>query len=493
MCSTGRRSTLLFAALVLTALIAPSLSGSSAAAADPFQDARKIFDQAEALYAEGQYGAAADKYTAVYRVMRTPLLFFNIAQARRLQFQQDGDWKNLVLARDQYQRFLDEAEPGPQERARAEANLAEVKTASIEEAKKRFGSAEKAMRLSQFGAAIDDYEAAYQLSGRPGILFNLAQAQRKQFSIDGKLERLARAEELVITYRREGKGEVAEATLEQVLVEIRGDRAAYHRRREAESRSKEPASMREARELYQRGDAAGALAALERAEKVKGNERVVLLQLYRLRAQAAAQVGDRDTAVDALRRYLAIEPAADGTGLSDAATEAFSVAKEFWKGKQPLKLAHLPPGKVPPGAEVEIPIRVESDPLKMIAHRELRYRRQGDKEWQTVALSAGEPVAKLPRTPPPLVGKEYRMEYVVTALDRNRAELHTLGSESAPLAFLVTEDAIVRPPPIYKRWWFWAGVGAVAVGTVTTIAIIKYDGLPDAKLGGNVSSSMVRF
>ena len=25
--------------------------------------------------------------------------------------------------------------------------------------------------------------------------------------------------------------------------------------------------------------------------------------------------------------------------------------------------------------------------------------------------------------------------------------------------------------PIYKKWWFWAGVGAVAVGTVAIIAV----------------------
>jgi len=44
-------------------------------------------------------------------------------------------------------------------------------------------------------------------------------------------------------------------------------------------------------------------------------------------------------------------------------------------------------------------------------------------------------------------------------------------SESPPAA---PTDADTRSRPIYKKWWFWAGIGAVAVGA--TIAVIAVSG-----------------
>lgn len=483
MCSTGSLRSLSVVVITLLAL----LGTTPDARGDAFGDARKVFGEAQTLYGEGKYKEAAERYTTAYRLIRSPLILFNIAQARRLQFQRDGDYKSLVTAASQYRQFIKEADPKPSEKARAEENLREVEKVSTEEAKKRFGIAENAMRLGRYEEAIPNYEAAYELTKRPGILFNLAQAQRKQFTVDAKLDRLARAEDLVVTYRREAEGQVAPETIEQILSEIRAQRAEYHRKRDAEARAKEPPAMRQARERYQQGDSAGALKFLAKAEQTKGNPRVVLLQIYRLRGQAAALAGQTDVAVEAFKRYLAIEPAADGTGLQEAAMAAFESAKSFWKDKTPLKIEHLPPGKVPPQKPVNIPVKVASDPLKMVSRRELHYRRQGVKKWETIALTGSEPAARLPSTPLPLVGKKYRMEYYVLAQDRNQGVLDSLGNPNAPLGFLVTEDAI-PPKPIYKRWWFWAGTGAVVAGTVATILIVRGDGLPDnASIGGDVS------
>jgi tetratricopeptide (TPR) repeat protein len=485
MSSRGSRSSQY---LVVTLFILLSLSAP--AAADAFDDARKVFNEGQDLYDAGKYAEAADRYAAAYRLMRSPLLFFNIAQARRLQFQRDGDYRSLVTAREHYERFLAEAEPEPRDRARAQANLDEVEKVAFEEARKRFEAAENAMKLAKFEAAIADYGAAYDLSRRPGILFNLAQAERKQYQIDGQLERLARAENQLLSYRREGKGQVDPAVIDQILQEIRAQREEYHRKREAEARTKEPPAMREAREHYQRGDAQAALAALDAAERTEGNERVVMLQIYRLRGQAAALAGQPDKAVAAFKRYLALEPAADGTGLREEAAPAFAKAKEFWKGKTPLKIEHLPPGKVPPGRKVTIPIRVASDPLEMIALRELHFRRQGASEWDSLPMTGDNDQAKLPSMPPAIAGKDYRMEYYIVALDGHKSVLDALGTANAPLAFLVTEDAIIRPPPVYKRWWFWAAAGAVAAGTVATVAIIQADGLPNDNITGDLSKGL---
>lgn len=477
---------LLGAAMVALALGAVAKT----ATANRLDDARAVFHEADELYAGGHYGQAAQKYEAAYKILRSPVVFFNIAQARRLQFKAEGGYKNLVAARRYYERFIAEANPDPAHRARAQANLEEVKESATKEARRQFAAAEKAVRLSRFTAAIDGYAAAYELWPQPALLFNLAQAQRKQFTVDHHLDRLAKAEDLILTYRREGKGEVAAATLDEILTEIRGQRAEYQRRREAESRASEPRAMAEARRLYRLGDGKKAVAALARAEKVEGIKTVALVQLYRLKGQAAALAGDATLAVAAFERYLALEPAAKGVGLSEASLPYFEAAQTFWKGKTPLAIDHLPPGKVPPGKPVTIPVRIASDPLHMVRARKLYYRCEGASRWDVIALGASDTSAHLPRTPLPLTGKSYRMEYYVVAMNAHGAVVDALGSATSPLAFLVTEDAIVHPTPIYKKWWLWAGIGAVAVGAIATVAIVTNDGLPDAPLIGDVSEAL---
>ena len=484
------RSSRWFAAVVVVVAL---IIGVTAAGADAFDDARKVFSEAEALYADKKYDKAADKYTEAYRIIRSPLILFNIGQARRLLYKNDGDYRNLVAAKLSYERFLAEAEPNEEERVRAETTLDEVKQDGIAVAKTQFAAAEKAMRLSKFPDAILGYEAAYDLTGRVGILFNLAQAQRKQFRVDAKLERLAHAEELIIQYKRDAEGAVEPEVIEEILKEIREERAEYHRQREAEARTAESKAMTSARENYQRGDAATALTYLDEAVKIKDNPRVVLMEIYRLRGQAAAVAGKNDEAVDAFKRYLALEPAADATGLSETAKPAFEQAHKFWEGRKPLAIDHLPPGRIAPGKSAEIPVRVASDPLSMVANREIRYRRQGDAKWEAVTIGKSKDAAKLPPAPMPIVGKEYRMEYYVVAVNEHRGVLDSLGRPKTPLAYLVTKDEIVYPTPIYKRWWVWTAAAAVIAGSAITYVIVTDDGLPDGDIIADVSKGLVSW
>jgi hypothetical protein len=147
----------------------------------------------------------------------------------------------------------------------------------------------------------------------------------------------------------------------------------------------------------------------------------------------------------------------------------------------------LPPGKVAPGKSVTIPVRIASDPLAMVKQRELRYRRQGFDEWETVSMAATSDAAKLPPAPMPITGRSYRMEYYVDALDEHKGVLDSIGTAKAPLAFLVTKDAIVYPTPLYKKWWVWTAAVTVVAGGVATYFIITDDGLPDLDLASDVS------
>ena len=48
---------------------------------------RKAFNDAQRLYAGGKFGQAADKYEVAYRILRSPVVFFNSPKIRSL-----GGW-----------------------------------------------------------------------------------------------------------------------------------------------------------------------------------------------------------------------------------------------------------------------------------------------------------------------------------------------------------------------------------------------------------------
>ncbi len=476
-----RRTRSVFSLVLVVALVC--LLGHTKARADSFADAREAYKEGQEFYADGNFVKAAQRYEAAFRMSRSPVLLFNVAQALRRQFQKDGDYDKLARAAKLYSEFIEKADPGPRERELAQANLDEVKALSVDEAKRRFEAAGEAMNASQFEDALREYDAAYQLSGHVAILYNIAQAERRQFKVDAKLARLARAETLIRSYRQLGGDQVDEKVIDELLKELATQREDYQRRREAQARSNESATMKQARAFYAQGDGEAALAELDKAEKAKGNSSLSLIQIYRLRGQAAAMAGKQSMAVDAFEHYLALEPAADGTGISEQAAPAFADAKEFWATRAPFNMEHLPPGTVAPKKPVKVPVLISSDPLEMIKNRSVRFRKEGSEDWTTLAMRSDSDAIELPANPMPRKGKEYKMQYYITATDAYDNQLHTLGTDAAPLAFLVSKDAIVRPPPIYKRWWFWAGTGAVVAGSIATYAIIKSGELPAPEVG----------
>lgn len=468
------------ALLVLALLVS---LGPKSASADSFDDARKAFKDAQSDYAKGAFLDAAEGYRTAFRISRSPVLLFNVAQSMRRQFQQDGNYDHLVEATKLYKEFIDKANPEPRERALADENLAEVKALSVDEAKRRFAEADKAMKASNFTKALEEYDASYELSGYVPVLYNMAQAHRRQFEVDGKLEHLAKAEALIRSYRSAGGQQVDPKVIEELLSLLAKQREEYQRKREAQARAKESGDMRNARAHYEHGNGKEALVALDAAQKKAGNTRDDLVQIYRLRGQAAVMANDRAGAVDAFKRYLALEPASDGTGLSEESMQAFAEAKEYWSQRTPLKVEHLPPGTVAPKKKVTVPVRIASDPLKMIDSREFKYRREGEKEWTTLSMRNETLELVLPANPMPTEGKEYKMQYYITAKNAASGELQSLGDEKTPLAFLVSKDAIPKKPPIYKRWWFWAGAGAVVAGGLSTYFIIESNKLPGVKIG----------
>jgi hypothetical protein len=64
---------------------------------------------------------------------------------------------------------------------------------NLDQAKAYFNAGAQAYSIGQFTAAIQAFEEAYKIAPKPAILFSLAQAERKQYFVDHKPQRLERA------------------------------------------------------------------------------------------------------------------------------------------------------------------------------------------------------------------------------------------------------------------------------------------------------------
>jgi tetratricopeptide (TPR) repeat protein len=109
----------LLAAIVPAIALAPLPARSDAAPADAIPaKARTLASQGRAAHDAGDYTAAIAAFTQAYVIAPSPALLFNLAQAYRLQ----GHCDDAALM---YRRYLD-TNPGPEQRALAEAHLASV-------------------------------------------------------------------------------------------------------------------------------------------------------------------------------------------------------------------------------------------------------------------------------------------------------------------------------------------------------------------------------
>lgn len=468
---------------VLLVVVAVAVARVAAAQYDPMAQAKKQFEAAEAAYKAGQFKEAIRGYEATYRLSKSPLMLYNIAQAHRRQYDIDGDVANLKAARERYHEFL-AAVPKTPLRAKVQGLLAEIVQQLDNAGRKHFEEGESAYRMGKFAKAIAEYEAAYALVPKPALLYNLGQAHRKQYAIDGRAEHLRAAREVFQSYLREVPDSPQKPVLEEIMRGLDKQLREFEQKMRAELATAEPAKIREARRSYDSQDYGAALTALTEALGVKGNRREHLVTIFRLLGQSAALVGEEAGATEAFKRWLALEPQGELPPDSDArALKALAAAKAYWKGRDRLRIEHLPPGRVPPGVPLTIPIAVPSDPLKMIHHLEFLYRRTGAPTFERQVLARGQASVTLTGAFLQDSKKPYRVEYYAVALDENGSTMDSLGSEGVPLAFLVTREA--RAGRWYTKWWVWTITAAVVAGAATTGGVLgtRGNGRPASDLG----------
>lgn len=106
-------------------------------------------------------------------------------------------------------------------------------TTAEERARQEFARAQRAYDLGAYEEAIALYEAAYREFPAAAFLFNIAQAQRLQYRIDGKLERLRRALALYERYLRQPKVPPNGELVQRLVAELRATLAAEEQRARA--------------------------------------------------------------------------------------------------------------------------------------------------------------------------------------------------------------------------------------------------------------------
>ena len=229
-----------------------------------------------------------------------------------------------------------------------------------------------------------------------------------------------------------------------------------------------------------------ATAALARP----GNPRATMIELYHHLGIALAVLGDEPGAVDAFTRLLAIDPDHQlSSGQPPRVLSPFREAGGYWIDKPAgLTVALAPPAHVPGGAKLELTITLD-DPLAMATTIELAYRLRGAAAWLRVSAPASPPpTLTIPASELPESTSAATLELYATALDANRGELRSAGTAEAPLTVAIDAkvlDTTLVPTPeetaalttttpvqhaddrddggIFKTWWFWTAVGAVAL------------------------------
>ena len=117
------------------------------------------------------------------------------------------------------------------------------------------------------------------------------------------------------------------------------------------------------------------------------------------------------------------------------------------------------------GRPIAIGVDLE-DPSKVASAIILAHRRAGESYYTLATIPArpgrstltiaGEVTAS--RTP-------YTLELHVQVRHRSGVTLRREGEPDKPISFGVAAGEVPVATPITRRWWFWAGIGVIAIGT----------------------------
>jgi hypothetical protein len=214
-------------------------------------------------------------------------------------------------------------------------------------------------------------------------------------------------------------------------------------------------------------DYRGARATLEQALLGGGNGPAELIELYRLRGEIAAALGDSAAAEEAFRRLLVLRPDARlPAGTAPKIEDRFRAAALSLPAGARLRVRH----ELATGAAPRVTLVVESDPLDLVARLRVTWRVPGGPA--DAREQAGDTLAvPLPAAP--------RLELTLSALDAHGNRVATIGSDDAPLVVVAAggaEDgsgAAGAPAgrSLVRRWPLWGGLAVAFAGAGVLFAL----------------------
>lgn len=235
--------------------------------------------------------------------------------------------------------------------------------------------------------------------------------------------------------------------------------------------------LRRGAALFDTLDFENARAAYERALSVRLASPDEVAEAYLGVGLCDATLGDDVKAKQSFLKALAVKPDSklEGADISPRQRAPFDAARAEARGRPAIRVEHVAPPSWPPGAVVTLRVGVESDWLGLVAGARAAFRREGQTEWEEVAVTGAPPFAVL--LPPMGAGV---VEYWVQAIDGRGSPIAQWRSAASAMRMKVAEPGSADDAtPLYKRPWVWAVVGGVVAAGVTAGVVAGVTATPD--------------
>ena len=240
----------------------------------------------------------------------------------------------------------------------------------------------------------------------------------------------------------------------------------------------EPAMLAKARKLYKDLEYRSAADLLQRLLGQSGLDRASRIEVYKLLGLCKAILNRPAEAKAAFSALLDLDPAYELDAMTTPrALDVFRQVKAQRQAQaktkvevRPISLSHVAPVRAEPGLPLSLTVAVQ-DPKQLTRSVRLHHRRIGASGFETVVAQKTRGTSYEARIVGPKVLAP-RIEYYFEALGEGDKVLATVGQASLPLRIAVEKEKVVATPtPLYKKWWFWTIIGAVAAGATAGIVV----------------------
>jgi hypothetical protein len=216
-----------------------------------------------------------------------------------------------------------------------------------------------------------------------------------------------------------------------------------------------------------------------------GATRAQRLRALELTALSQLILGDEAAARAAFERLLGIDPdyqLRDESGSPRIQSFFDEVKQDVVPGFEAGMVAaldHAAPPDATAGRRFELDVRATAGAQHV---KEVAFfaRRRGDQDYVEVAAAFRGDARWRVRYTPDASADPYTLEYYLEGRGLTGEPVARIGSPEAPLTISITPGAAPSAKKWYRRWYLWAGVGTLVVGS--TAVILATSGTDDGTL-----------